>query len=216
MFVGCPRCGRRPGVGAGRRRGHCRGCWGYLQGPVPGGPGPVARVQVGRRQGVGPTALAGTGSVDGVGSEYQLPGGKTVHLYGGLAFRYWAGTPGRSELVAGQCQFYQAIRTADWSRFLEETKGEATRRVAQEIETRWGLIYQEGAGDLERVEWLVIERDEPDLLERLAAYQEGRGIRLPPGVRASQLSAQDVQRIGRQLARKQPPQERVARRDEHT
>src|SRR5262245_12553828 len=145
------------------------------------------------------------GYVDPNGLEYGLSDGTVCTLYGGVAFRYWLGEPGASTLISGSVQFWEPVLEEDWEPFLGELQQEARQRVAYAMSQKVGMLVKPDAPSLvERMEWLVIPRAEPDLLDRLAAYQSGVAVSLPPGVNARDLKPRDIQRLGRQLARHRP------------
>lgn len=135
--------------------------------------------------------------VDSKGLDYGLPDGTVAHLYGGLAFRYWVGTPGESELVAGKVQFWEPVRSEDWEQFVEELKLQARSRVALSYGQKTGLQMEWSNRDLDRIEWLVIDHAEPDTVDRLHAFEGGWSAARPPGVPADKLTAELIGRMVR-------------------
>lgn len=136
------------------------------------------------------------------GREYLLSDGTVARLYGGLGYRYWLGEPGHSEVVAGRAYFWQPVLKADVAEFEADLKEQVRVRVGRTVGVQTGLLPS--PGDLERIEWLAIWHPEPDLLDRLAAFEAGWSAMVPPGTRARDLRAEDVSRIGRILAKKAP------------
>lgn len=145
--------------------------------------------------------------LDGVGLPYQVQDGVVARLYGGLGYRYWLGTPGPSALVAGSVQFWEPVRAVDRAEFEGNLRIQVRDRVRDALLQRTGM-WVSGA-DLDRIEWLGIWQAEPDLLDRLAAFEQGWSRSLPPGKRARDLGSADLGRLTRQLGLHRPRVKRV-------
>lgn len=140
--------------------------------------------------------------LDPTGQAYRLQDGGVVRLYGGLGYRWWLGQPGLSELVAGTAYFWEPLLVGDREEFEQSLQQQVRARVRAAVEQRTGLLVS--GSDLGRIEWLAIWVAEPDLVDRLAAFEQGWSRALPRGVRARDLGAADVQKLGRLLGRKRP------------
>jgi len=147
--------------------------------------------------------------VDPTGREYGLPDGTVVHLYGGLAFCYWLGSPGLSELVSGTVHFYEPVLQTDWEAFISELQQAARRRVATIVGQQTGLSMDWSNPSLDRTEWLVIPVAEPELLDRLSAFESGWSRALPPGTHARDLRGPDISLLARRMGLHRRPTPRV-------
>jgi hypothetical protein len=148
--------------------------------------------------------------LDPVGREYDLtPSGvvaqaphskqmsERCRLYGGVSARYWAGTPGASDLVSGTAYLWEPIRVADQAEVESELRQAFRQRVAQGIEQQTGLLV--GARDLDRIEYLTIWTAESDLVERCKAFEQGWSALLPSGKRARDLTSADIKQLVRRI-----------------
>jgi hypothetical protein len=126
---------------------------------------------------------------------YRLPDGQQALLYGGLGYRYWLGTPGQSGLVSGLAHFWQAVPEHDRAEFEGSLKEQLLRYVRGELARRTGLWPSES--DLDRIEWLVIWGAEPDLLDRLVAFEQGWSRMLPAGRHTRELTGADISQLAR-------------------
>lgn len=129
--------------------------------------------------------------------QYRLPDGGVVVLFGGLGYRYWLGLPGGSGLVSGWAQFWQAVPESDRPSFVDSLKQQVVTRVRGELLARTGLLVS--GSDLDRIEWLVIWGADPDLVDRLVAFEQGWSRMLPPGTRVRDLSGAQIQGLGRRV-----------------
>lgn len=145
--------------------------------------------------------------VDGRGREYGMPDGVVTTLYGGLGFRYWLGTPGQSELIAGSVHFWEPVLEEDQAEFEAGLKREACRRVGRTLGVQTGLVASDG--DLDRIEWLVIWHPEADMLDRLRAFEQGWSAILPQGKRARDLDSADLGALTRRMGLHTRPRRRV-------
>ena len=137
--------------------------------------------------------------VDARGLDFGMPDGTVATLYGGLGYRYWLGTPGASELVGGSVHFWEPIAAEDAEAFLEELKREVRARVALAVGQRTGLQMTWASESLDRTEWLVVWHPEPDMLDRLHAFEGGWSAAMPPGTRARDLSGTDLSQLARRM-----------------
>lgn len=144
------------------------------------------------------------------GGQYAAgPNGEMVTLYGGLAYRWWWGDRGTSDLISGGVHFWQRVPESDRADFESSLLLQVRQRVAQALSERSGLLVGPESPSLDRLEVLVIWETEPDLLERLKAYEQGWSAALPSGTRARDLTQADVQRLARVLGLKRPRIERM-------
>lgn len=142
--------------------------------------------------------MDGAGSVDPTGMLFEVGNGTKTRLYGGIAFRYWLGTPGGSDLVAGSIGWPSPMSSSELDEAEHEARSAFSDQVRQTVLERTGLDV---APDPRRIEMLAVRIAESDLIERLQAYCSGWSSALPQGIRARDLKSGDVQRLGRMLGR---------------
>lgn len=124
---------------------------------------------------------------------------------GGVAGRYWVGEPGRSALVGGRLDLYVGVPVPDREQVTEELKARLLREIRRGIWEQTGLLLQEGNERLDRIEWLALVGDpDQEAGPRMTAFLEGWSSVLPQGVRARDLSSQQVQQLGRQVLGRLP------------
>lgn len=126
-------------------------------------------------------------------------GGSTSRLFGAMAFRYWFGTPGSSNLIAGSVLFWEPVRLVDQQAFEVDLKGEIRVRVAQQFARETGLELHALNPCLDRIEYLWIWHPDQETLERVEAFKQGWSRALPPGKRARDLSVADLGRLARRM-----------------
>jgi len=111
--------------------------------------------------------------LDPTGREYSLtpqsPGysnkdATQTRLYGGIAARYWLGSLGVSDLIAGIGYFYEPIRVADQENVRSEMHDAFVQRIVDAVHESTGLELS--LLDLDRTQFLEIWTAEPDLVER--------------------------------------------------
>jgi hypothetical protein len=122
-------------------------------------------------------------------------------LYGGLAYRYWLGSPGSSELISGTAHFWQAVPEGDREQFLSELRQEVCQRVTRAAAVHTGLLAEVPA---DRIEWLLLWDRTADTQDRLAAFEQGWSASLPRGTRARDLSSQDISSLVRRAGLSHP------------
>lgn len=140
--------------------------------------------------------------VDPTGMVFSLRDGEQARLYGGLGYRYWLGTPGLSSLVSGAAHFWERILASDQADFGGSLRMQVRERVRAAVLSSCGLLVSDH--DLDRIEWLEIWAAEPDLLDRLAAFEQGWSRALPPGRRARDLTGADIGKLTRQMGLHRP------------
>ena len=152
--------------------------------------------------------------LDPTGREYQLtpqrPGHSTndatnVRLYGGIAARYWVGSPGVSELVAGSAYLYEPIRVADQESVRLELVEAFHQRVVEGVYQRTGLEIS--SDDLSRTQFLEIWTAEPDLIERCKAFEQGWSALRVQGKGVRDLTGADIAQLFKRTGAKREARE---------
>lgn len=147
--------------------------------------------------------------LDEQGREYDLtpqsPGhspkdATKTRLYGGIAARYWVGSPGVSELIAGIGYFYEPIRVADQESVRLEMVEAFQKRVVDAVHERTGLEIS--GDDLARLQMLEIWTAEPDLIERCKAFEQGWSAMKPAGKGVRDLTGADIAQLFRRVGAK--------------
>jgi hypothetical protein len=152
--------------------------------------------------------------LDPTGREYQLtpqtPGYSNINatntrLYGGVCARFWLGSLGVSDLVAGIAYLYEPVRVADKPQVQAELYIAFQQRIVDAIHERTGLEISET--DLDRVQFLEIWTAEPDLIERCKAFEQGWSALKPAGKGVRDLTGADIAQLFRRTGAGRTPKE---------
>ena len=182
-----------------RRQGHCRSCWRMVlearEGTSPAKPSattptaPASHSEAAYEREVAPPASEpGNGEHEGVSGP---------EVMGGMAFRYWWGTPGRSPFISGSAFWYEVIEPGDVGTFTGELERGAQERIRRTYWEQTGLLLSSEHTDLTRIEWLWIWEPGQDTQIRLKAFESGLSKMRPVGVQPHKLTSLDLGAIAR-------------------
>jgi hypothetical protein len=152
--------------------------------------------------------------LDETGREYSLeaksPGyspkdATNTRLYGGIAARFWLGSLGVSDLIAGIGYFYEPIRVVDQEQVRLEMHNAFVQRIVDAVHQSTGLEIS--PEDLERVQFLEIWTAEPDLIERCKAFEQGWSALKPAGKGVRDLTGKDIAQLFRRTGAKREARE---------
>lgn len=136
------------------------------------------------------------------GSSPQFMPGKSpkTRLYGGIAARYWLGSPGYSDLIAGIAYLYEPIRVADQESVRQELQDAFYQRIVTAVHESTGLEIS--LEDLERTQFLEVWRADPDLVERCKAFEQGWSALRVQGKGVRDLTGADIAQLFRRTGAK--------------